>query len=54
VVEAIVNDIDTDGIAAFRAWIDAPDIDRNLFVDEGTEEPSVSDLIHVEVSDDSE
>ena len=51
VLEAIVDDIDEDGIATCRAWADAPEIDGNLFIDEGTQALSVGDLVKVEVDE---
>ena len=51
VVEAIVDDIDEDGIATCRTWADAPEIDGNLFIDEGTEALAVGDVVKVEVDE---
>ncbi|MFD1196357.1 30S ribosomal protein S12 methylthiotransferase RimO [Seohaeicola saemankumensis] len=51
VVEAIVEDIDEDGIATCRTWADAPEIDGNLFIDEGTEALAVGDVVKVEVDE---
>ncbi len=51
VIEAIVDDIDEDGIATCRTWADAPEIDGNLFIDEGTEALSVGDVVKVEVDE---
>ncbi len=51
VVEAIVDDIDEDGIATCRTWADAPEIDGNLFIDEGTEALNVGDVVRVEVDE---
>ncbi|OUD08858.1 ribosomal protein S12 methylthiotransferase [Marivivens niveibacter] len=50
-VEAIVDDIDEDGIATCRTWADAPEIDGNLFIDEGTESLTVGDIVKVEVDE---
>ena len=50
-VEVIVDDIDEDGIATCRTWADAPEIDGNLFIDEGTEGLSVGDIVNVEVDE---
>lgn len=50
-VEVIVDDIDEDGIATCRTWADAPEIDGNLFIDEGTEKLSVGDIVNVEVDE---
>ncbi|MGR3838428.1 MAG: 30S ribosomal protein S12 methylthiotransferase RimO [Cognatishimia sp.] len=49
--EAIVDDIDEDGIATCRTKADAPEIDGNLFIDEGTEGLSVGDLVTVTVDE---
>ena len=51
VIEAIVDDIDEDGIATCRTWADAPEIDGNLFIDEGTEALNVGDIVKVEVDE---
>ena len=51
VIEAIVDDIDEDGIATCRTWADAPEIDGNLFIDEGAEALSVGDVVKVEVDE---
>ena len=50
-LEAIVDDIDEDGIATCRTWADAPEIDGNLFIDEGTDGLSVGDIVTVEVDE---
>ena len=47
----IVDDIDEDGIATCRTKADAPEIDGNLFIDEGTENLSVGDIVRVEVDE---
>ncbi|MDX5403312.1 MAG: 30S ribosomal protein S12 methylthiotransferase RimO [Rhodobacterales bacterium] len=51
VLEAIIDDIDEDGIATCRTWADAPEIDGNLFIDEGTEALNVGDVVKVEVDE---
>jgi ribosomal protein S12 methylthiotransferase len=51
VVDVIVDDIDEDGIATCRTKADAPEIDGNLFIDEGTEGLSVGDIVSVEVDE---
>ncbi|WP_114284607.1 30S ribosomal protein S12 methylthiotransferase RimO [Candidatus Halocynthiibacter alkanivorans] len=51
VMQVIVDDIDEDGIATCRTKADAPEIDGNLFIDEGTEAISVGDLVMVEVDE---
>ena len=50
-LEVIVDDIDADGIATCRTWADAPEIDGNLFIDEGTEALSVGDIVQVVVDE---
>ena len=50
-LQVIVDEIDADGIATCRTKADAPEIDGNLFIDEGTEELSVGDLVTVEVDE---
>ncbi len=51
VLEVIVDDIDEDGIATCRTWADAPEIDGNLFIDEGTEGLAVGDVLSVTVDE---
>ncbi|SDO38219.1 ribosomal protein S12 methylthiotransferase [Lutimaribacter pacificus] len=51
VMEAIVDDIDADGIATCRTKSDAPEIDGNLFIDDGTEGLAVGDIVTVEVDE---
>ncbi len=53
-MDVIVDDIDGDGIATCRTKADAPEIDGNLFIDEGTENISVGDIVSVEVDEASE
>ncbi|WP_417733744.1 30S ribosomal protein S12 methylthiotransferase RimO [Roseovarius sp.] len=50
-IDVIIDDIDSDGIATCRTKADAPEIDGNLFVDEGTEGLSVGDIVSVEVDE---
>jgi ribosomal protein S12 methylthiotransferase len=50
-MEVIVDDIDEDGIATCRTRADAPEIDGNLFIDAGTEGPSVGEIVRVEVDE---
>lgn len=50
-LEAIIDDIDEDSIATCRTWADAPEIDGNLFIDEGTEGLNVGDIVTVEVDE---
>ena len=51
VMDVIVDDIDADGIATCRTKADAPEIDGNLFIDEGTEGLSVGEIVRVEVDE---
>ncbi|WP_319825655.1 30S ribosomal protein S12 methylthiotransferase RimO [Thalassovita sp.] len=51
VMDVIVDDIDEDGIATCRTKADAPEIDGNLFIDDGTEGLSVGDIVTVEVDE---
>ncbi|MCL4124227.1 UNVERIFIED_CONTAM: hypothetical protein GTU68_061429 [Idotea baltica] len=53
-IDVIIDDIDEDGIATCRTKSDAPEIDGNLFIDEGTEALSVGDIVSVEVDEASE
>ncbi len=50
-LEVIVDDIDEDGVATCRTWADAPEIDGNLFIDEGAEGLAVGDVVSVEVEE---
>ncbi|SFM46344.1 30S ribosomal protein S12 methylthiotransferase RimO [Shimia aestuarii] len=50
-LDVIVDDIDAEGIATCRTKADAPEIDGNLFIDEGTEGLSVGDIVRVEVDE---
>jgi len=52
-LEVIVDEIDADG-ATCRTWADAPEIDGNLFIDEGFEGLSVGEVVNVEVDEASE
>ena len=49
--QVIVDDIDEDGIVTCRTKSDAPEIDGNLFIDEGTDGLSVGDLVTVEIDE---
>ena len=51
VLEMIVDDVDADGIATCRTWADAPEIDGNLFIDEGADGLAVGDVVKVEVEE---
>ena len=51
VMDVIVDDIDADGIATCRTKADAPEIDGNLFIDEGTKGLSVGEIVTVEVDE---
>ncbi|WP_323768354.1 30S ribosomal protein S12 methylthiotransferase RimO [Marinovum sp.] len=48
---AIVDDVDADGIATCRTMADAPEIDGNLFIDEGAGTLSPGDIVTVEVDE---
>ena len=50
-LDVIVDEIDADGIATCRTRGDAPEIDGNLFIDEGTEGLSVGEIVTVEVDE---
>lgn len=49
-LEVIVDDIDEDG-ATCRTWADAPEIDGNLFIDEGFETLNVGNIVSVKVDE---
>ena len=50
-MDVIVDDIDADGIATCRTKADAPEIDGNLFIDEGTDKLNVGDVVKVTVDE---
>ncbi|OED48216.1 ribosomal protein S12 methylthiotransferase [Rhodobacteraceae bacterium (ex Bugula neritina AB1)] len=50
-LQVIVDDIDEDGIATCRTKADAPEIDGNLFIDEGTDGLQAGDLVTVKVDE---
>ncbi len=52
-LEVIIDEIDAEG-ATCRTKADAPEIDGNLFIDEGFERLSVGDIVSVEVDEASE
>ncbi|MBE0453561.1 MAG: 30S ribosomal protein S12 methylthiotransferase RimO [Roseovarius sp.] len=47
----IVDETDADGVASCRTMADAPEIDGNLFIDEGTDAISVGDIVTVKVDE---
>lgn len=49
--EVIIDEIDAEGIATCRTKADAPEIDGNLFIDEGTGGLTVGDIVTVEVDE---
>ncbi|MCF6444045.1 30S ribosomal protein S12 methylthiotransferase RimO [Nereida sp. MMG025] len=53
-MDVIIDDIDEDGIATCRTKSDAPEIDGNLFIDEGTDALHVGDIVRVDVDEASE
>jgi len=52
-MDVIIDEIDADG-ATCRTQADAPEIDGNLFIDEGFEGLKVGDIVNVEVDEASE
>jgi ribosomal protein S12 methylthiotransferase len=52
--QVIVDEVDEDGVAICRTKADAPEIDGNLFIDEGTEGLVPGDIVTVEVDEASE
>ncbi len=52
-LDVIIDEIDAEG-ATCRTKADAPEIDGNLFIDEGFEDLSVGDIVSVEVDEASE
>ena len=51
VIEVIVDDVDEDGIATCRTMADAPEIDGNLFIDEGADALQPGKIVTVEVDE---
>ena len=51
VIEVIVDDVDEDGIATCRTMADAPEIDGNLFIDEGADALQPGQSVPVEVDE---
>jgi ribosomal protein S12 methylthiotransferase len=50
-MDVIIDDIDEDGVATCRTKSDAPEIDGNLFIDEGTEGLKVGEIVSVAVDE---
>ena len=49
-----MDEVDEDGVAVCRTRADAPEIDGNLFIDEGTDGLAPGDFVTVEVDEASE
>jgi ribosomal protein S12 methylthiotransferase len=49
-VQAIVDSVDAEG-ATCRTWADAPEIDGNLFIDEGFAHLAPGDIVTVTVDE---
>jgi ribosomal protein S12 methylthiotransferase len=52
-LQVIVDEVDNDG-ATCRTWADAPEIDGNLFIDEGFDALAPGDLVTVDVDEASD
>ena len=52
-VQVIVDEVDEDA-ATCRSWADAPEIDGNLFIDEGFENLKPGDKLHVVIDEASD
>lgn len=50
-LDVIVDDVDEDGIATCRTKADAPEIDGNLFIDEGADHLQPGQIVTVEVDE---
>lgn len=50
-LDVIVDDVDVDGIATCRTKADAPEIDGNLFIDEGAGALQPGQIVTVEVDE---
>jgi ribosomal protein S12 methylthiotransferase len=51
VMDVIVDEVDSDGVATCRTKADAPEIDGNLFIDEGAEALAPGQIVRVEVDE---
>ena len=51
IIEVIVDQVDSDGIATSRTKADAPEIDGNLFIDKDTHTLSPGDIVKVKVDE---
>ncbi|SNS30981.1 30S ribosomal protein S12 methylthiotransferase RimO [Antarctobacter heliothermus] len=54
VMDVIVDDVDEDGVATCRTKADAPEIDGNLFIDEGAADLKPGQIVTVEVDESGE
>ena len=52
-MQVLVDEVDDQGAVA-RSYLDAPEIDGNVFIDEGFEALSPGDLIEVEIDEAAE
>lgn len=50
-LQVLVDDVDAEGIATCRTMADAPEIDGNLFIDEGTDTLSPGQIVTVTVDE---
>ncbi len=53
VMQVLVDEVDDQGAVA-RSYLDAPEIDGNVFIDEGFEELAPGDLVEVEIDEAAE
>ena len=49
-MEVIIDEVDESG-ATCRTWADAPEIDGNLFIDEGSDGLNVGDIVSVQITE---
>ncbi|WP_323772318.1 30S ribosomal protein S12 methylthiotransferase RimO [Antarctobacter sp.] len=54
IMDVIVDDVDEDGVATCRTKADAPEIDGNLFIDEGAAHLTPGQIVTVEVDESGE
>lgn len=54
IMDVIVDDVDEDGVATCRTKADAPEIDGNLFIDEGAGHLQAGQIVTVEVDESGE
>ena len=52
-IRVLIDEVDGDGAVA-RSYLDAPEIDGNVFIDEGFEGLAPGDMVEVEIDEAAE